>query len=130
VSKRCVAHRGYPVSGLGQAPACHRSSHAALNTDAVCRSAGADRFVTGCEDRDRLQRTAGVVRFTRVPDTRHNQMAVRGRPLRRSAPMWAPSGGFDIAELDGEIWRGIGLLPHAAGAPQYARPIKEHDPML
>jgi hypothetical protein len=24
--------------------------------------------------------------------------------------------GFDIAELDGEIWRGIGLLPDAARA--------------
>jgi hypothetical protein len=27
-----------------------------------------------------------------------------------------PSGGFNIAELDGEIWRGIGLLPDAARA--------------
>jgi hypothetical protein len=50
-------------------------------------SADADRFVAECEDRDRTQRAAGVPRFLTASDMRHNQMPIRGRALRRSAPV-------------------------------------------
>jgi hypothetical protein len=43
-------------------------------------------------------------------------MPVRARPLRRSARMCAAFGWLRHAELDGEIWRGMGLLPDAARA--------------